>query len=108
MPRTPPEFEEKYLDLVGLGDDFSDPPPGHKSDEETARKIRSDWPVLDRIAIYKRLFLDSARLLANIKSDWKAMSLSFNRDFKNAGEAEDWLIAIRRTMREELDRLEKK
>lgn len=99
------EFETKYPNLSGLAFDFSDPPPGHQSDDETARRIRSDWPVIDRIDIFKRLLSDSDRLLFNIESDWQPLRVFVNRAFTNAAEAKEWLIEIRAAWQNELSRL---
>lgn len=99
------EFERKYPNLAGLAFDFSDPPPGHRSDDETARRIRSDWPVIDRIDIFNRLLSDSGRLLINIESDWKPLRVFVNRAFTNATEAKEWLIEMRAAWQSELSRL---
>lgn len=107
MPRTPCDFEEKYPNFVGLAFDFSDPPPSHQSDEETARSIRSDWPDEDRIDIFKRLLSDSDRLINSFESDWKSMRIFVNRAFTNADEAKDWLLMLRRAWQDELTRLNK-
>lgn len=105
MTRTPKEFHEKYPDFCGLAYDFSDPPPSHASDEETAKKIQSDWPVPDRIDIFKRLLSDSDRLLHNIELDWEPLRVFLNRGFTNSTEAKAWLIEIRSAWQRELARL---
>lgn len=107
MPKTPDQFKKKYPDFFGLADDFADPPPSHTSDEETARKIRSEWPVSDRIDIFKRLLSDSDRLLSSIESDWKSMCIFVNRAFRSSGETKKWVLTLQSVWRDELARLEK-
>lgn len=106
MPKTPREFEEKYPALVDFAFDFSDPPPSHKSDEETARNIRSDWPDVDRIEIYKRLLADSDRLLLALDSDWRSLGIYTARRFQNVDDARGWLLSVHDAWRKELARLE--
>lgn len=106
MPKTPSEFEKKYPAIIDFAFDFSDPPPSHKSDEETARKIRSDWPDADRIKIFNRLLVDSDRLLRSLDSDWRSLGIFTSRRFQNVDDARSWLLNVQGSWRKELARLE--
>lgn len=106
MPITQNEFEEKYPAFVGLADDFSDPPPGHTSDEETARKIRSNWGPADRIVIFNELLADSGRILDSIGTEWDALGNFVNRHFRDDASAKKWLLKVRGEWLKELSRLQ--
>lgn len=105
MPRTPRAFEEKYPDFVGLAFDFSDPPPGQDSDEDTAREIRSDLPDDRRIGIFERLLSDSDRLLRSLEADFDSLQVYLNRSFIDFEEARDWLLKVQAVWRAERQRL---
>ena len=107
MARTPPEFEAKYPHFIGLAFDFSDPPPGCESEDEIARDIRSDWPDVDRIEIFKRLLADSERLLQSLDVDWKALEIYLHYRFSGVDEAKSWLTHIRGIWKDELERLQR-
>lgn len=103
---TQKEFEEKYSAFVGLADDFSDPPPSHISDDETARKIRSDWGPDDRIVIFNELLADSDRILDSIGTEWEALGNFVNRHFIDGASARKWLLRVRGEWLKELSRLQ--
>lgn len=101
-----PEFEEKYPDFAGLAFDFSDPPPGHTSDDFTARNIRRDLPADVRIDIFRRLIADSERLLLDMNVVWQTFSDYTNRTFDGPESARRWLTPLVTAWQEEMRRLQ--
>lgn len=100
------EYKNKYPTFAGYLHDFRDP-SDDAADEEIARRLRSDWPVSDRVAMFEKLITEAGRMLSGMDDEWQAFSETLNRRFGNSQDAADWLTEVRHAWQEELVQLKK-